>query len=216
MGLLGGPDAPVLVVAGVTGSGKSTVCRWLAGRGAYVVEADRVGHEMLLRPAVRNALTERFGEEILDSNGRIDRAVLGARALASAESVALLNQIVHPPLVREIEARVAALRRSRAVELIVIDAALHYQFEPRLRCDAVLMTRVDPEVAERRIMARDGITREQARARRARQSEVEASLSLADAVLDTERPEAEVRAELLKMVDALLGTRLMASDVPTR
>jgi dephospho-CoA kinase len=210
----GGPDAPVLVVAGATGTGKSTVCRWLGERGAFVIEADRVGHEILLDAAIRERIAAVFGPEALDSEGHVDRAALGRKVFANADELAKLNAIVHPPLVAEVERRIARLRRSRAVTLIVVDAALHFQFDPPLPCDAVLMTTADPREARRRIVERDGLSPEQAQARLDRQEAVSASLSRADAVLDTFRPPAEVRDELLARVDELLDLRLAESDPP--
>lgn len=214
MSLRGGPDAKVLVVAGGTGSGKSTICRWLAERGAFVIEADRVGHEMLLRPDVREALARRFGPDIFDSQGTVDRSALADRVFGSDEGVRALNRIVHPPLVAEIQARIDQLRRSRAAVLIVVDAALHFQFEPRIPCDAVIMTHVDVGEQERRIAARDGLDATAARARIDRQRDVLASLPRADAVLDTSKPASQTRAELLATVDRLLALRLAASDLP--
>lgn len=211
---LGGPDAPVLVVAGTTGTGKSTVCGWLAERGAFVIEADRVGHEVLLDPAIRGSIADAFGDDVLDDEGQVDRAALGRKVFASPAELAKLDAIVHPPLVAEVERRIARLGRSRAATLIVVDAALHFQFDPPLACDAVLMTTVEPAEARRRIMARDGLTEAQAQDRLDRQRAVSASLSRADAVLDTFRSSQEVRRELLARVDELLDLRLAESDPP--
>ena len=64
---------PVLVVAGGTATGKSTLCGWLAERGAAWIEADLVGHAMLAEETVLATLVERFGDSILDEAGRISR-----------------------------------------------------------------------------------------------------------------------------------------------
>ncbi len=210
-----GPEAPVLVVTGATGTGKSTACGWLAQRGAFVIDADRVGHSTLLDPEVRRRLAEVFGNDILDERHRVLRPVLGAKALASDDATRQLNAVVHPPLVREIQRRVQALRQSRGVSLIVIDAALYFQFEPKIEADAVLMTVAPREVLVERIMARDGLTRERALDRLDRQRDVLASQHLADAVLDTSASTQTTRSELLKVVDRLLGTQLVESDFET-
>jgi dephospho-CoA kinase len=211
----GGPDAPVLVVAGGTGTGKSTLCRWLAGRGAFVIEADRVGHEVLGRPEIVRALRAEFGDVVLGPEGQPDRRRLGALVFADPAALRRLDRLVHPPLVGEIERRIGDLRRSRAVELIVVDAALHFRFEPRIRCDAVIMGRARPQTRLRRIMERDGLDERQARARLERQRDVDSSEERADAVLSTEEPPEQTRRRLLETVDGLLGTRLLATEPPT-
>lgn len=208
-----GPDAPVLVVAGPTGAGKGLLCRWLAQRGAFVVEADRVGHEMLLVPAVVEELVAAFGGGIRGGDGAVDRAALGRAAFADEASRQRLNRIVHPPLVAEIRRRIDHLRRSRGTQLIVVDAALHYEFEPPVPCDAVLWATAPREVRRERILARDGIDAAAADARLERQAGLDATGTLrADAVLDTDRPRGELRDELLATVDRLAGSDLATSD----
>lgn len=210
----GGPDAKVLVVTGQTGSAKSTICRWLAQRGAFVIDADRVGHELLGEDAIRQELVAAFGRQILDDEGQIDRTVLGPIVFGDPEALQRLNSLIHPPLVAKIQERIQSLRASRAVEVIVVDAALHFVFEPRLRCDAVLFTTVDPAEQLRRIMRRDGIAEAAARERIQRQSSILEHLQDADRVLDTTPEAGQVRQELLLNVDAVLGTRLSESDPP--
>lgn len=208
----GGPDARVLVVTGATGTGKSTVCRWLAQRGAFVLEADRVGHEVLARPQVSEWLRARFGESVAPLGGGVDRRRLGELVFADPVALGQLNATVHPPLLAELSARIGRLRDSRAVELIVVDAALHFQFQPPLACDAVLATDAPVEVQQRRIMERDGLTEQQAQERIRRQADVKRSLARADHLLRTDRPAAEVRAELLATCDRLLGSDLATTD----
>ncbi len=210
----GGPDAKVLVVTGQTGTGKSTVCRWLAQRGAFVIDADRVGHEVLLQPAIRDRLVEVFSPEILDEEGVIDRRALGRKVFADEAALAELNLIVHPPLVERVEARIQELRQSCAVELIVVDAALHFLFKRRIECDAVLLTVTGREEQLRRIMSRDGIGREEAENRLARQAGILDHREEAEIVLDTSASCGRVRREMLLRVDAVLDLRLARSDFP--
>ena len=129
-----------------------------------------------------------------------------------AEQLQRLNRIVHPPLVAEIQRRVEVDRASRGIPLIVVDAALHFQFDPQLECDLVVMTRVERSEQIRRVTRRDGIDEAAALRRIERQAEVEASLPRADAVLDTGGAEAEVRERLFALLDERLSTRLRESD----
>ncbi len=209
---LGGPDAPVVVVAGGTGTGKTTLVEWLAERGALRIDADRIGHEQLLEPEVVAAIRARFGEEVLDEEEQIDRRALGERVFADPQELEFLDRLVHPRIVAEIERRIEVFRRSRACPMVVIDAALWWQFEPRPPVDLVLMATAPEEVRRQRIMARDGLDEAAAQRRIERQRTVEASLARADAVLDTARDRDALRRELFALIDEHCGTRWRESD----
>ncbi len=199
-------EVPVLVVTGPTGAGKSTLCGWLAERGAWWIDADAVGHEMLDREEIRSRVVEAFSTAILDADGGVERRLLAQVVFGEAEALARLNAIVHPPLVAEIHRRIDVLRRSRAAELIVVDAALHFQFEPSLPADLVVGVSAERELRLGRIRDRDALDDESARRRIEGQSAVEASLGRADEVLDSSVPRSELRRQLFDLVDRRLGT----------
>lgn len=102
----------VLGVTGTIGSGKSTVCKMLAELGCPVIDADLEAHRSYGKGtrAYRDIVAA-FGAGILDSRGRIDRAVLGSIVFGSSEALTRLNAIVHPATRRRIE---RALRRLQA------------------------------------------------------------------------------------------------------
>lgn len=198
-------DTPVIVLAGGTGTGKSTLTAALAEVGAAVIDADRVGHETL--DAVREDLLEAFGAEIVDPRGGIDRRRLGDLVFSDPERLAALNEIVHPPLVAEIERRVDRLRQDGAHDLIVIDAALWPQFRGTPPVDLMVMATAPYAVRRERIEARDGISRERAEARLDGQKHLDAFLDDADAVLDTARSPEATRAALFTLIDERFGPR---------
>ena len=198
---------PVVVLAGGTGTGKSTLARALEEEGAARIDADRIGHAMLERDDVRAEIERRFGAEVIGEDGRVDRGRLGARVFADAAELERLNALVHPPLVAEIVRRVDRLRREGRHGLIVIDAALWPQFEGRPPVDLWIMATAPREVRRERIERRDGISRQQAEARLDRQQRLEPFLDEADAVLDTARPRDETRAALFSLLDERLGPR---------
>lgn len=117
-------------LTGPAGAGKSTVARFLAARGIPVIDADRVAHELYVpgSPLV-GELAAAFGTGILDAEGGIDRARLGAIVFADAGARERLDRIVHPPLLAEAERRLDA-REAEGEEVAVLEAALLLQWGP--------------------------------------------------------------------------------------
>jgi dephospho-CoA kinase len=206
------PPVKVLALTGPTGAGKSTVAGWLAGRGAAVIDADRVGHEVLRMPAVRTAVADRFGTEILGEDGEVDRNVLGHLVFPNARALGDLESISHPPLLAELARRIETLQHTRVATLIVVDAALWFQWPERPEVDLVLGVKAPLALRVDRIRERDGLNETAAIHRVKRQSAIESSLDQADAVLDTAGAPERVRRLLLETLDEHLGLDLVATD----
>ena len=109
-------------VSGLPGSGKSSLAKSFAGLGATIVDVDSLGHEVLEGPATKKKLVERFGEEIVGEDKKINRAVLATKAFADEEATKDLNAIVHPRLVTRVKKELKTLGN-----FAVIDAALLFQ-----------------------------------------------------------------------------------------
>jgi len=98
----------VIGLLGGVASGKSTVARHMAERGLVHVDADRLAREVVAEPAVRQAIAQRFGEDLYDAQGALDRALLARRAFQDASSTEDLNALVHPAVRDRIVAELAA------------------------------------------------------------------------------------------------------------
>ena len=206
------PRPKVLALTGPTGAGKSTVAGWLAGRGAAIIDADRVGHEVLRMPDIREATVARFGDQVLGEDGEIDRKALGMLVFPKAELLRALEQISHPRLLAELASRIDTLQQSRVATLVIVDAALWFQWPERPDVDFVLGVQAPLPVRVERIRERDHINEAAAIHRVRRQKAIEASLDQSDAVLDTADEPELVRRRLLEMLDERLGLDLVATD----
>lgn len=138
---------------GLTGnvaSGKTTVADRWREKGVLVIDADRLGHDVLREDRdARAALVGAFGDDIVGPDGAIDRVALGERAFASPEATRRLNAIVHPPLLERLEQALAQARADGRA-LAVVDAALIFEFGLDARLDLnVLVTAPPPVRAER-------------------------------------------------------------------
>lgn len=150
-----------MITVGLTGnaaSGKTTVAGWWREAGVAVIDADRLGHEVLAEDrAVREALVREFGGGILDAAGAIDRKALGQRAFATPEGVDRLNALVHPPLLERLD-RALAEAAEAGHTLFVVDAALVFEFHLDEALDRIVLVTAPEEERARRLAEGRGLT----------------------------------------------------------
>lgn len=168
-------------LTGGIGSGKSTVSAELARRGAVVIDADAVVRE-LQQPGqpVLAAMVERFGQQILQPDGSLDRQKVADIVFTDTEALADLNAIVHPAVGAEIMRRLEAEEGTDHV--VVLDVPLLVENEA-FEVAAVIVVDTDPEVAIRRLVEHRGFDEADARARISRQASREQRLARADFVI---------------------------------
>jgi dephospho-CoA kinase len=152
--------ASIIGLTGGIGAGKSTVAALLAARGARVIDADRIGHEVY-RPGTRAfaRVVEAFGADVVGPDGTIDRRALGARVFADADARARLNAIVHPEIAAEVGGRIAAARAASPAVPIVVEAAVLLEAGWRSLVDRLWVVSTRRENAIARVMASRGLTR---------------------------------------------------------
>lgn len=120
-------NKPVIGLVGGVGAGKSVVAARLAAAGCAVIDADAIGHEVLARDAVRQAVRTRWPELPRTPDGQIDRRALGQIVFSDPKGLADLNALMHPAMGEEIARRIGACRASESVPAIVLDAAVLFE-----------------------------------------------------------------------------------------
>ena len=190
-----------MFVVGLTGgiaSGKSTVSARLGLKGAGVIDADRLGHEVILRGTEGyRRLLEAFGEEIVDEDGEISRPRLATAAFADRRKVALLNSITHPLIGREIFRRMEDIRAERGEDaVVVLDAALLVEAGMLDFLDMLVVVAAGPAVQVERLSRDRSMPSYEARARIAAQKSLEEKVALADRVILNEGTLEELEAEV--------------------
>ena len=153
-----------MVVIGLTGgiaSGKSAITQWLAERGAYVVDADKLGHRAYERgsPAF-DQVVQTFGEDVVSDNGEIDRKVLGSKVFGNDEALKKLTDIAWPAIKDMAKNEIAQVREAGEYNVLVLEAAVLIEAEWQDLVDEMWVVNVDRETAIERAMARDNLTRE--------------------------------------------------------
>lgn len=172
----------VIGLTGGIGSGKSAVSARLATRGAVVVDADAITRQ-LQEPGqpVLAAMVERFGPEILQADGTLDRQGVADIVFSDPAALADLGAIVHPAVGEEIARRLE--QEASTDHVVVLDVPLLVE-SGRSDLAALLVVDVDPELAIRRLVEHRGFSEADARARMARQVTREDRLARADLVVD--------------------------------
>jgi dephospho-CoA kinase len=151
------------MIIGLTGgiaSGKSTVSKILDKMGIRVVDADIVAREVMESKEVIKKISDEFGENILDSDGELDRSKLREMVFSSKSRVKILNSIVHPSVIDRFKNEREKSMRTR--EVLVFDIPLLFEAKMENLCDKVIVVYVDSETQIKRVMERDGSKRETA------------------------------------------------------
>jgi dephospho-CoA kinase len=194
----------VIGLTGGTGSGKSVVSKSLAEAGAVIVDADKIAHEIILKgePAYQEII-EYYGTGILDEEGNIIRKKLGEIVFNDKEKLAFLNQCTHKYITAEVKKQIAEAKEEGTATAIIVDAPLLLEAKLETVCDLVWVVYAEPEVRAQRVMARDGITYELAKARIANQKSWEEYKAAADAVIDNSKDLSYLEGQLNEILKTL-------------
>ncbi len=195
---------------GLTGGiacGKSTVAGFLRKRHLPVIDADEVAREVVSRGSEGLAdIVAAFGPGVLDASGCLDRSSMGTLVFTDANARAKLEAITHP-LIRQQTQRRARGLADQAHPMAAYEAALLVENGLADAFRPLVVVVVDPTTQIARLVARNGLTEEQGRARVAAQMPLGEKASLADHVIDTGVSIDEVRARtdavLASLCDAL-------------
>ena len=180
---------PFVLRVGLTGgiaTGKTTVARIFATLGATVLDADEIAHRLVEKGgAAYDRVAEAYGKEILTEDGSIDRRRLGRIIFADAQRRALLESILHP-LIRDEEARLVDLLADTGQgRIAVTNAALLIETGFYRDYHRVIVVHCDLEEQVSRILKRDDLSEEEARARIAAQMDHREKLKVAHYAIDT-------------------------------
>lgn len=187
---------------GLTGSiatGKSTTSAMFRAAGVPVHDADAAVHH-LYAGAAAPLIEAAFPGSVRD--GVVDRKELGARVAGRPDEFSRLERIVHP-LVHEEERKAIIAARASGHRLIVLDIPLLFESGAEGRCDAVLVTIVDPAEQKRRAFARPGMTESLFHAILARQMPMTEKCRRAHAILDTSHGHEAAGREIAALLRAL-------------
>jgi dephospho-CoA kinase len=129
---------PVIGILGGICSGKSTVAAAFADLGCAVIDADAIAHELLRTSDVQELVVNSFGEQILNDAGEIDRRKLAGVVFSEQKKLALLNSLIHPLVLREVERLIAKYDDDPRAKAIVVDMPLLLEVGWAEKCDKLI------------------------------------------------------------------------------
>jgi dephospho-CoA kinase len=199
----GGGGSKVALIIGLTGgiaSGKSTVARMLLELGIPVIDADQIAREVVeIGEEAYLQIVEKFGEEILQDDKTIDRAKLGAIVFNDEEKRKLLNSIVHPAVRKKmLEQKERYVKKGE--KTIVLDIPLLFESNLTHLVDKIVVVYVDEHTQLERLMARNGFSKEEAKARIKAQMPLKEKVAKADAVINNNGTIEQTKKQLLNIL----------------
>lgn len=174
-------------IIGKTGAGKSTVSDYLRSKGAYIIDGDKVSREVLNNNSdLLGRLTDAFGEDILNTDGTLNRRMLARKAFSSLQKTDLLNSIMHPAINNAISDEVAEAFAN--YDVVAVDAAALIESGFADKCDIVVTVHAPENIREQRIMKRDGISADDALIRINAQKPDDFYFSKSDIIINNYKP----------------------------
>ena len=184
-------------IIGLTGNiatGKSTVLRYLAAKGAYIIDADQLTHQTMQPNGLAyRAIVTAFGEAILNPDGTLNRPALGKIVFADPAALRQLEQIVHPAVFTLAQREIAQTQ----APVVILEAIKLLEAQDLIKlCDEIWVITASPETQLRRLREQRGMDEAEARRRMAAQSAQEEKVKRADRVLHNDGDPAELEAQL--------------------
>ena len=185
------------VITGSIASGKSTVVNLLKERGFSVIDADVIAHEQL--EICKREIVEVFGEQILDEAGKIERKKLGAIVFNEPKKLKNLEQILHPKIKAEILSK--ALQLERLGQVYFVDIPLFFEKRERYaEFKNVAVIYAPKELLLSRLMSRNRLSLNEAKARVELQMDIEQKKKMAKFVIDNSSDMENLKLELEKFL----------------
>lgn len=187
------------MIVGLTGgiaSGKSTVSNLFRKYGIEIVDADKVAKEVSEKKESIEKISNIFGKDILDSDGKIVREKLREKAFKNRELLQELNKIIHPQVMEYFKRK---KEENSKDEILIFDIPLLYETKMEYLCDKIIVVGVDVQKQIRRVVARDGSSEELAKKIISNQMPLDEKIKKADIVIMNDGTLDELEAKVMKI-----------------
>jgi dephospho-CoA kinase len=197
----------IIGLLGGVASGKSFVAGQFQPLGAKVLDADRIGHEVLLLPEVRDGIRNHFGDKVFGENGEVDRKALGRIVFGpppdGPRELLVLEQLTHPEIRRRLRAE-ADQMAAAGVAAAIFDAPVMLKSGWDKICSSVVYVDAPEEVRRERALSR-GWSKEEFEARETAQESLEVKRRRADFVIDNSASAEYTQSQIERFWHSLVG-----------
>lgn len=199
------------LIIGLTGgivSGKSTVARMFKDLGAKIVDADKLGHKVILpQGAAWKRIIKIFGKDILQKDQTINREKLGKIVFANQNLLKKLNKITHPEIIKLIKKEISLAKDNSKEEkkILIIDAALIYETKIDRLMDKIIVVYLDEEEQLKRLIKRNNLSEKEALQKIKSQIPLKEKIEIADYVIDNSNSLDKTREQVEKIWQNLVS-----------
>ena len=199
------------LIIGLTGgivSGKSTVASMFKDLGAKIVDADKLGHSVILpnKPAWKKII-KIFGKDILQNDLTIDRKKLGKIVFTNQTLLKKLNEITHPEITKMIKKEIDSAKNNthNQEKVLIIDAALIYEAKIDRFMDKIIVVYIDKDEQIKRLIKRNNLSKDEALQRVRSQIPMEEKAKIADYVIDNSSSLDKTKEQVEKIWQELMS-----------
>ena len=199
------------LIVGLTGGivgGKSTVASIFKDLGAKIIDADKLGHSVILpnKPAWKK-IVKIFGKDILQNDLTIDREKLGKIVFANQTLLKKLNEITHPEITKMIKKEIdsAKNKTTNQEKVLIIDAALIYEAKIDRFMDKIIVVYIDKDEQIKRLIKRNNLSKDEALQRVRSQIPMEEKAKIADYVIDNSNSLNKTKEQVEKIWQELMS-----------
>ncbi|MDE6182368.1 MAG: dephospho-CoA kinase [Eubacteriales bacterium] len=174
----------IIGLTGGSGCGKTTVANILKEIGGYIIDADKIAHNIIQKgEKAYYEIINAFGEKILTNEKNIDRKILGNIVFSEKEKLNILNSITHKYILEEIHNEINFAKKQKKYKYIVLDAPLLIETNLHKIVDTVWIVYADEKERINRLIKRDNISKEMIEKRIAIQTPFEKNKPFADFII---------------------------------
>jgi len=199
------------LIVGLTGGivgGKSTVASMFRDLGAKIIDADKLGHSVILpnKPAWKK-IVKIFGKDIIQNDLTIDREKLGKIVFANQSLLKKLNKITHPEITKMIKKEIdlAKNKTHNQEKVLIIDAALIYEAKIDRFMDKIIVVYIDKDEQIKRLIKRNNLSKDEALQRVRSQIPMKEKAKMADYVIDNSKSLGKTKKQVEKIWQSLVS-----------
>ncbi|MFR0621458.1 dephospho-CoA kinase [Limosilactobacillus mucosae] len=200
------------LVIGLTGgiaSGKSTISSILKAVGWPVIDADLIARQIVM-PGSKGLeqIVNRFGPQMLNSDGTLDRKKLGKTVFDDPKKLSDLDKIEHPLIQEAIDSQLDEFKKQH-LPVVVLDVPLLFETGMDEECDLTVLVVVDQATQLKRLMKRDQISKMDAVKKISSQMSLKEKMQRADVIIDNNGTLEQTRSQVAELVDRVSQHQLL-------